>query len=303
MRPPTRQRLEGRPGPRTPRTAARAAADVRSALSRWLPSPLLEASALLHLAAAAALAADPSRWRRVAAVVLADHVVLAAAGMTPRGRLLGPNLTRLPADAGRRAVALTFDDGPDPAATPRVLDLLDEAGCRASFFAVGRRAERHAELAAEVARRGHRIENHTHRHPNALALYGPLALGREIDRAQRALAAAAGRRPRWFRAPAGMRSPWLGGVLAGRGLALASWSRRGFDAVDRDPRRVARRLIGGLAAGDVLLLHDGGSARSAAGRPVVLEALPRVLEAMAARGLAGIALPDPPGGPATGAAP
>jgi len=267
---------------------------VRSALSRWLPSPFLQASALLHLAAAAALAADPVRWRRVAAVVLADHVALAAAGMAPRSRLLGPNLSRLPAPDDASAVALTFDDGPDPDVTPQVLDLLDEAGCRASFFAVGRRAERHPEVAAEIVRRGHRIENHTHRHPNGLAFLGPGALGREIDRAQEALAALAGRRPRWFRAPAGVRSPWLGGVLAGRGLGLASWSRRGFDAVDGDPRRVARRLTAGLAPGEILLLHDGGSARTPAGRPVVLEVLPRVLDALAHRGLAGVALPDPP---------
>ena len=267
---------------------------MRSALSRWLPSPFLQASALLHLAAAAALAADPVRWRRVAAVVLADHVALAAAGMAPRSRLLGPNLSRLPAPDDASAVALTFDDGPDPEVTPRVLDLLDEAGCRASFFAVGRRAERHPEVAAEIVRRGHRIENHTHRHPNGLAFLGPGALGREIDRAQEALAPLAGRRPRWFRAPAGVRSPWLGGVLAGRGLGLASWSRRGFDAVDGDPRRVARRLTAGLAPGEILLLHDGGSARTPAGRPVVLEVLPRVLDALAHRGLTGVALPDPP---------
>jgi len=283
---------------------ARDDAALSAALSRWLPTPLLQASALLHLAGAAALAADPVRWRRVAAVLLADHVILAAAGMTPRSRLLGPNLTRLPAPAGDAAVALTFDDGPDPAATPRVLDLLAEAGCRASFFAVGRRAQAHPEVAAEVVGRGHRIENHTHRHPNGLVFLGPGALGREIDRAQEALAAVAGRHPRWFRAPAGVRSPWLGGVLAGRGLELASWSRRGFDAVDGDPRRVARRLTAGLEPGEILLLHDGGSARAPGGRPVVLEVLPRVLDTLAARGLAGVALPDPPDAarPAAGAA-
>lgn len=276
-------------------------AGVRSALSeveRWLPSPLLQASALLHLAAAAALVDDPSRWRRVAKVVFADHLVLAAAGMTPRSSLLGPNLTRLPGSEARPVVALTFDDGPDPETTPRVLDQLDRAGCTASFFAIGRRAERHPALVAEIVRRGHRIENHTYRHPPGFALLGPRAAGREIERGQATLAALAGRPPRWFRAPAGLRNPWLAGVLAGLGLELASWSRRGFDTVDGDPGRVTRRLTAGLARGEILLLHDGSSAGSTGGRPVVLEVLARVLDVLAARGLGGIALPDPPAPPA-----
>ncbi len=92
-----------------------------------------------------------------------------------------------------------------------------------------------------------------------------------------------------------MRTPLLAGVLAGQGLELASWTRRGFDTVSRAPERIARRLLRGLAAGDVLLLHDGGPS-AATVRPPVLEVLPRLLEALDRRGLRGVALPDPTAG-------
>jgi peptidoglycan/xylan/chitin deacetylase (PgdA/CDA1 family) len=263
-----------------------------SALGRWLPTPLLRGSALVHLAALGLAAAG--RWRWAAAAVFADHLVLAAASMAPRSGLLGPLLTHLPAEAAARGeVALTFDDGPDPRATPAVLDLLDDAEQRASFFLIGRRAAAHPELVAEIVRRGHAVENHTHRHSKGFALLGPRRAAAEIERAQETLTALAGRPPAWFRPPAGMRSPWLGPLVAGRGLAMASWTRRGYDAVARDPRRVAGRLTAGLAAGDVLLLHDGDGARTSGGRPVVLDALPTVLAALAERGLTSVPLPRP----------
>jgi peptidoglycan/xylan/chitin deacetylase (PgdA/CDA1 family) len=253
-------------------------------LGRW--TPLLAGSAALHAAGLAALALAPRRWPLVAAALFADHCAIAGAGLWPRSTLLGPNVSRLPAAAARRGeVALTFDDGPDPEVTPRVLDLLDRYGARASFFCIGRRAAAHPELAAEVARRGHALENHSHTHPHGFVLYPPRALAREIDAAQEVLARAAGRTPRLFRAPAGLRSLLLQPQLAARGLALASWTHRAFDTVRARPEAVAAALLGGLAAGDVLLLHDGGSARTAAGVPVVLEALPRLLDGIAVRGL------------------
>jgi peptidoglycan-N-acetylglucosamine deacetylase len=279
------------PATAAPRVAGQSSSAASATLARWLPTPLVRGSALVHLAALGLVAAG--RWRWAAAAVFADHVVLAAAGMTPRSRLLGPLLTRLPAEAAARGeVALTFDDGPDPRATPAVLDLLDAGGHRASFFLIGRRAEAHPELVAEIVRRGHAVENHTHRHSKGFALLGPRRAAAEIDRAQETLTTLAGSPPAWFRPPAGMRNPWTGPLAAGRGLAIASWTRRGFDAVSRDPAQVARRLTAGLAAGDVLLLHDGGGARGA-GRRVVVDALPAVLAALAQRGLTSVPLPRP----------
>lgn len=260
----------------------------------WHPSGLLWVSAAWHVAALAALALAPGQWRRVAGAVFANHVVLAAAGMAPRSRLLGPNLVRLPtADAGND-VALTFDDGPDAEVTPRVLDILARHGARATFFCIGKKAERRPDLVGEIVARGHLVENHTYSHSNLFAFFGPRGVAREIDRAQQVLEAAGGRRPVYVRVPAGIRSPWLEPVLARRGLRLVSWTRRGFDTVERDPERVSRRLCNELAAGDVLLLHDGSAAVGRAGKPVVLEALERLLAALQERGLEAGSLPAEP---------
>ena len=91
---------------------------------------------------------------------------------------------------------------------------------------------------------------------------------------------------------AGLRNLFLAPVLRAQRLALAGWSRRGFDTRVRDPAVVLRRLLNGLTAGDILLLHDGHAALTVAGRPVVLEVLPALLDALSQRGLKAVPLPD-----------
>jgi len=255
-------------------------------------SSFLRFSVALHLSGLAALPLMPRRWPWVVGAFVLNHLALAGAGLAPRSRLLGPNLHRLNDTAPADAVALTFDDGPDPEVTPRVLDLLAERGATATFFCIGRRAAAHPEIVREIVRGGHRVENHTYTHPNSFAFYGPAAIGRELDRAQDVLERESERRPVFFRAPAGVRSPLLQATLLPRDIQLVSWTRRSFDTVDSQPRRVTRRLTRGLRAGEVLLLHDGSAAHDASGRPVVLEALPRLLDHLADNGLRGIALPS-----------
>jgi len=259
---------------------------------RTRPSGFLLGSAAAHVAAAVTLAAAPGWWPWLVAGLVADHALIAAAGLVPTCRLLGPNLRRLRSDAADRGdVALTFDDGPDPEVTPRVLELLEAAGARATFFPVASRAVEHPDLVRAVAAAGHRLGNHTWSHPAGFWFLPPAGVALEIDRAQEALAALGGVAPRWFRAPAGIRSPWLQPQLARRGMGLVSWSKRGYDTVSRNPERVAVRLLDGLEAGDVLLLHDVSRSRTRAGRPVVLEVLPRVLDALGSRGLRSVPLP------------
>jgi peptidoglycan/xylan/chitin deacetylase (PgdA/CDA1 family) len=243
-----------------------------------------------HGLGAAALVVAPGNWRTVVAALLANHAAIGFAGMWPQSHLLGPNLVRLP-EPQKTRVALTFDDGPDPLVTPAVLDILDSHGAKATFFCIGSRVDAHPALAAETLARGHAVENHTYSHPNAFAFGGTRSMEREVLGAQDAIERATGRRPSFFRAPAGIRNPWLEPCIAKAGLSLVSWTRRGFDTVSCEPEAVTRRLLRGLRAGNILLLHDGRGARSAAGRPVVLEALPRVLDALAARGLTSAALP------------
>jgi peptidoglycan/xylan/chitin deacetylase (PgdA/CDA1 family) len=252
----------------------------------WTAPPLVTASLGLH-----ALAAGTSVWMpetapwALGAVVL-NHAALAGVGLWPRSRGLGPNLSRLPpAAAARGAYALTIDDGPDPRVTPQLLDLLDALGVRASFFLVAELARRQPSLAREIARRGHDIQNHSHRHRHRFALLGPRGMEREVNQAQVILADITGQLPHCFRAPAGLRNPFLDPVLHRHGLHLASWTRRGFDTHDGPGAPVLRRLVSGLAAGDILLLHDGHAGRTATGKALVLDVLPPLVERCRALGL------------------
>jgi peptidoglycan-N-acetylglucosamine deacetylase len=248
---------------------------------RWTPSPFIAGTAALHVGAGAALVLDPATWPWAVGSVVASHLALTAAGLWPRSTLLGLNWTALPAGAGQQ-IALTIDDGPNPDVTPRVLDVLDRFDARATFFCIGEVARRYPQVVEAIVARGHAVENHSLRHRHNFSLLGPGALQREIEGAQQTLTEISGTAPLFFRAPAGLRNPFLEPVLCRLGLHLASWTRRGFDTRTRDAAVVSQRLLRGLAARDILLLHDGHPARDARNEPVVLNVLPTVLEAAAA---------------------
>lgn len=263
--------------------------------ARWRPRLFVRASIWGHGAAIPILAMLPlGEWIWVAAALLANHAALAAFTLHPQSQVVGPTLRRLPGEQARQGlVALTFDDGPDPNVTPRVLDLLDRYEARASFFCIGTRAAKHPDLVREIAFRGHTVENHTWSHHYGFALLGLRGMALEVQRTQELLTRLTRTPPRWVRAPAGLRSPLLDPVLTRLGVAHASWTRRGFDTACRNPTRVLARLTRGLKAGAVLLLHDVDYGRAALGEPVVTAVLPGLLQAITAAGLRAVALPTP----------
>lgn len=259
--------------------------------ARWRPAPLLVFSALLHAVALLGLWWRPDSWPVWLLVIVADHLLLMAVSLWPRSSWLGPNVRRLSAAAAARGeVAITIDDGPDPEVTPQVLDLLARASARATFFCVGEQALRHPELCRRLVAEGHEVENHGQRHPTLASLMGPGGWRREVAQGADTLQSLTGRRPVYYRAVAGLRNPFLDPVLHRLGLQLASWTRRGFDTRTREPSRVLQRLLKGLQAGDVLLLHDGHAARTADGQPVIVAVLPALIEALRARGLRPVTL-------------
>ncbi|MFH1603340.1 MAG: polysaccharide deacetylase family protein [Pseudomonadota bacterium] len=257
----------------------------------WRPTPFVAASVLLHLGAALLLLLQPSLWRWVLGAVLLDHAVISAAGLWPRSTLLGANLVRLPEAAARRGeVALTIDDGPDPEVTPQVLSILAAAGAQASFFCIGERAALHPELCRAIVAAGHAVENHGQSHRKRYSVLGWRGWLSEVGCAQATLQTITGQRPRFFRALAGLRNPFLDPVLQRLDLRLASWTRRAYDTRSGDADAVLSRLTNKLAAGDILLLHDGHAAHTAAGLPVIVEVLPRLLDELAARKLKAVTL-------------
>lgn len=253
-----------------------------SPVRRWRPSPCVWGSLALHAVVLMAVLARPAVWPWALGALIANHVVLALAGLLPRCHWLGSNWTRLPAAAAARGeIALTIDDGPDPVVTPAVLDLLERHGARATFFCIGTQAARYPALCREIVRRGHGIENHSQTHGYGFALQGPRGFLRELQKAQQTLAAITGETPAFFRAPAGLRNPCLDPVLQRLNLQLASWSRRAYDTRNGDAQAVLRILTRSLMAGDILLLHDRHAALTAQGTPVILEVLPSLLAAIA----------------------
>ena len=254
--------------------------------SRWQPTLLIRTSIVLHLLALIVVIAEPGLWRWALLAVIANHALLTLAGLWPRSHWLGPNWTQLPAAAAaRNEIALTIDDGPDPVVTPQVLNMLDRYKAQATFFCVGEKAARYPDLCREIVRRGHAVENHTQHHRPHFALMGRSGFMRELQAAQDSLTTITGQRPLFFRAPAGLRNPFLEPVLARLGLQLASWSARGFDTRIGHATRVKNKLLRGLRAGAILLMHDGNAARTSDGIPVILEVLPTVLTFAAAANL------------------
>ena len=257
----------------------------------WHSPALVRASIALHLLVAAAVVAAPGLWPWAVTAVIANHLLIVGAGLWPRSHWLGANWTMLPAAAAaRNEIALTIDDGPDPAVTPLVLDLLDRHAARVTFFCIGQQAQRHPDLCLQIVQRGHAVENHSQAHSHLFSLLGPRGLAREVRASQDTLTRICGQRPRFFRAPAGLRNPFLDPVLHRLGLTLASWSVRGFDTRVGDAGRVKNKLLRGLHAGAILLLHDGNAARTADGIPVILEVLPALLESAAAAQLRTVTL-------------
>ena len=255
-------------------------------------TPLVVASVAVHLLAALGLVARPDLWALVAALLVFNHAILMGFGLWPRSRALGPNLTHLAEHTSplEGVVALTFDDGPEPEGTTQVLDLLKQSGHTATFFLIGERAQRYPEIIDRIVNEGHELANHTQTHPYWFCTFPPGRIGREVRACQEALA----RWPRspWFRAPAGFRNVFLERILARDGLELVTWTRRGFDTAHDDPDQVLGDLARDLAAGDILLLHDAGSATTSSGAPVALEVLPRLLETLEQQGLRSVTLSE-----------
>lgn len=266
-------------------------------MKSWRPTPFVLLSLLLHVVAVPAAlwhayreGAWLSGWLLALAV---DHLLIMAIGLWPRSSWLGPNITRLPASAQARGeVAITIDDGPDPDVTPKVLALLAQRGAKATFFCIGERAQQHAALCRAVVEAGHEVGDHGQRHPTLASLMGPSGWRREVGQGRQTLEAVTGQPLHYYRAVAGLRNPFLDPVLHGMGLRLASWTRRGFDTRTTDAQLVAHRLLKGLRAGDILLLHDGHAARGPDGQPIILTVLPRILDELARRGFRTVTLSE-----------
>ena len=206
--------------------------------------------------------------------------VTAYAAVQPRAQLFGPTLWRT---SQPDKLALTFDDGPNPALTPKLLDLLDRHRAKATFFLVGKYVRESPGLVKEMAARGHVLGNHTETHPN-LFFCGSAETRDELLRCSEAIHQAAWEKPRWFRPPFGFRGPWTIAIALRLGMPTVMWSLIPGDWRQKSPdwlidrmkpiaARAQAKSFQTPSSGDVLCLHDGDYARPNADRARTLAAL------------------------------
>lgn len=220
---------------------------------------------------------------------------VAAAGLAAHGTwhrnswIFGPTLTRLPGDG--RVVSITFDDGPNPRATPVILDALKRADVRATFFVLGRHADRWPDLVRRMADEGHQLANHGWHH-RKLHRRTPGYVRDDLERGTDSIERASGIRPRHFRAPHGFRSPWVTYIASSLGQRTVGWSLGVWDSARPGSGEIARRAITGLRAGSILLLHDGDGYDPDGDRMQTAEALPQIVDGLRGRDFRFVTLPD-----------
>lgn len=217
-------------------------------------------------------------------VPLGAHALLMADGIfRPDSSILYRTVVRGRTDQPQ--VALTFDDGPDPDITPAVLDLLAEYDARATFFVIGRFLEKHRALGERIHREGHELGNHSWHHSYLLNFSSAAGHGVEIDRCSQLIKSVTqlDREP-LYRPPVGLKSPAMARAAHKRNLDVVAWSIHSRDTFARDPRSVANGVVSRIRPGDIVLLHDGHD-RDNQHRPLILEALPLLLQGLGERGL------------------
>jgi peptidoglycan/xylan/chitin deacetylase (PgdA/CDA1 family) len=162
-------------------------------------------------------------------------------------------------DANTKCVALTFDDGPDPAATPRLLEVLKHHEIEAAFFPIGAKVKDYPEMIKQIDQEGHIIGNHSFRHVWWTNFLISGALDREIRMVQKAIEATIGKVPAYFRPPMGLTNPHLRRKLKRHGLSVVGWDVRPFD-IGTYTEKVIQRVLKRIRNGSIILLHDTGRA-------------------------------------------
>lgn len=219
----------------------------------------------------------PSRWKRLIAVFF---IVMTLAffldnAVNPTSQLYGKVFFKGSPEG--KMVALTFDDGPSPYYTWKLLALLREKGVKANFFLIGREAEKYPELVRRIVKEGHSIGNHTYTHANLLERR-KTTVRKEILRCDEVLESITGQKPLLFRPPHGFRRPVVSSISSELGHVQVDWSVCPRDWIRPGAKRMLRLMAKKVRPGSIILLHDGGGDRSQ-----TLEVVPIIIDEL--RGL------------------
>lgn len=224
---------------------------------------------------------------RAAELAAAWYAVATIGVLFPALEMYGPIASRGP--AGRRSVALTFDDGPHPVTTRRILAMLATTRHRATFFVLGDKARRHPDVLREIHAAGHTLALHGDRHDRLHSIRTPRHVREELVRASRTVEETTGVRPRFFRPPLGHTSVTTRLGIRRTGLIVVGWATRGLDGMrGRTPEAVVERVERDMADGDIVLLHD--AAEHDDFEPASVRALPALLRLLDERGWTSVGL-------------
>lgn len=216
----------------------------------------------------------PPWWLIAIAVMALSHALVLWPALRPNSQWLGPVITCFESTSSE--VWLTIDDGPTDD-TEALLYALDARNIKATFFVKGALAAQRPDLIRLMLARGHAVVNHSQTHPSGTFwCLPPSAIRSQIDACSAALEAITGEKPRLFRAPVGMKNPFVHPLLARRGMKLVGWSVRGFDSFGKDVERVARRVVPRVRAGSIIVLHQG--------RTFSVACITRIVDELRARG-------------------
>jgi peptidoglycan/xylan/chitin deacetylase (PgdA/CDA1 family) len=207
---------------------------------------------------------------------------LAHGAYYPNSPVFGSVISRVRSD--EPLVALTFDDGPNPNATPAILDALAARGAKASFFILGRHAERWPYLVERIAAEGHAVCNHGYHH-RKLHFKSPRYVRDDLQLGTRCIMDATGARPAFFRAPHGFRSPWVTTIARSLGQRTVGWTRGVWDSALPGVDVIVERTVRAARPGAILLLHDGDGYDPAGDRMQTARAVPLIVDRVRDAGL------------------
>ena len=203
------------------------------------------------------ISSGSTRWALLGGLCTASGLVFGLGVAFPKWQMFGPSRCRVSTE--EQVVAITFDDGPDPVCTPRLLDLLARRQVQATFFCVGRRVVEHPETALRIVTAGHLIGNHSFEHSWRTNLYGEPRLRADLERAQTEIARVTGKSPTFFRPPMGLTNQRVFRVTRALALTVVGYSIRGRDRGHGSVSSVVRHALRRVRPGAVILLHDGGA--------------------------------------------
>ena len=219
-----------------------------------LKSSLLSPAALTGLCSIIMAAIMAIIYLSAAIIPLVLFIVISfIAPFFPRRGFFLPVISR--GYTGKKMVAITFDDGPDPATTIPLLRLLAKYHIKATFFVIGEKAIKYSQIIREIIKRGHDIGNHSYHHDPLLMLRSSKKLREEIEAAQTVLKKLS-IIPYAFRPPAGITNPKLGRILSHLEMYCVTFSCRGFDGGNRDIKGLARKILKKVKPDDIIVLHD-----------------------------------------------